>query len=352
MVCYHGELAPGKKAWRRQRQKLRTAGNERSAVLLIPIAITPSTIPTTGVARAKIVFGSGVQVPKLDVSNTTFNITIGGQGVADLYQDDNNNNIFYFSIPAGTAGPADVTISGISVPGMPWLSATPPQTMTLPSFVQYTDDPAKGIKGFSDSNLVNIEEGKSYIDYQNANGGISNDDAVALMSNIREDAATVQTDLWKTFLVDKTLDQSAATDLQNQASQKNGDFLTAYPPTIISSGGSGAQTGVQVIATAPDAWMDGPTPGQFTVSRPAQSTSPLTVNYTVGGTGVAGTDYTALSGSIVIPANATTATITLTPIQHSLGGASKTVVVTISTSTSYQIGSANADTVTIHDYNP
>lgn len=44
MVCCLRDTAPGKKAWRRQRQKLRTARNERSAVLLIPLKVTWETI--------------------------------------------------------------------------------------------------------------------------------------------------------------------------------------------------------------------------------------------------------------------------------------------------------------------
>ena len=40
--------------------------------------------------------------------------------------------------------------------------------------------------------------------------------------------------------------------------------------------------------------------------------SPFTVNYTVFGTGVAGTDYTALPGSVVIPANATSVSVPVT----------------------------------------
>ena len=48
MVCCHSKLAPGKKAWRRQRQKLRTAGNERSAVLLIPDSIQRDGNPING----------------------------------------------------------------------------------------------------------------------------------------------------------------------------------------------------------------------------------------------------------------------------------------------------------------
>ena len=52
-------------------------------------------------------------------------------------------------------------------------------------------------------------------------------------------------------------------------------------------------------ATATEA---GPTTGQFTVTRTGATTAALTVNYAVAGTATAGSDYTALAGSVTIPA--------------------------------------------------
>ncbi|WP_395753935.1 Calx-beta domain-containing protein [Prosthecobacter sp.] len=46
------------------------------------------------------------------------------------------------------------------------------------------------------------------------------------------------------------------------------------------------------------------TPVKFYVSRSGSTTAALTVNYTIGGTATSGSDYTALPGSIVIPAGA------------------------------------------------
>lgn len=119
-------------------------------VMLLPVQMTPQTIPTTGVARASLKFGSGFTVPTIDPENPP-TITIGGQPVTDIHQDDLDPHIFYFEPPPSptqAAGQFDLVISGISIPGMPCLSATPPTPLTLPNFVQYTDDSVMAKQGF------------------------------------------------------------------------------------------------------------------------------------------------------------------------------------------------------------
>ena len=46
----------------------------------------------------------------------------------------------------------------------------------------------------------------------------------------------------------------------------------------------------------------GTNPGEFTLTRTGDTTTPLTVNYGVGGSAVNGFDYPPLLGSVVIPA--------------------------------------------------
>ena len=72
--------------------------------------------------------------------------------------------------------------------------------------------------------------------------------------------------------------------------------------------------------------------GTFTVSRAAGEsvTGPLVVNYTVGGTAVAGQTYGALSGSVTIPAGSTSGTIEIVPLDDPATTSNTTVVVTLS----------------------
>ena len=63
---------------------------------------------------------------------------------------------------------------------------------------------------------------------------------------------------------------------------------------------------------------------------------------------MAGTHYTALSGSAVIAAGALSATIAVVPVENSLADGDKTVVLTVSPSAAYSVGSPTA-TITVHD---
>ena len=111
---------------------------------------------------------------------------------------------------------------------------------------------------------------------------------------------------------------------------------------------------VTLAATDPSAVENGPNnTGTFTVTRPATLTNlPLTVNYSVSGTAANGVDYQPLSGSIVIPASASSNTITITPIMDAVfDSPDKWVKLTLAPG-NYSIGTPSNDTVTIQDVAP
>ena len=80
-------------------------------------------------------------------------------------------------------------------------------------------------------------------------------------------------------------------------------FPNTNPPPVVT-----------IVASDPDASEIGPDTGTFTVTRTDGTNSDLTVFYHVGGTAKPGRDYQALSGHLTIPAGASSADITLTPI--------------------------------------
>ena len=104
-------------------------------------------------------------------------------------------------------------------------------------------------------------------------------------------------------------------------------------------------TTVSVVATSPSADTGGSNPGVFTFARTGDLSQPLTLAYTVGGTAVAGTTYTALPGVITIPAGSATATVTVNPTPQ-LSAASSTVIATLAAGSGYSIN-AGVATVTI-----
>jgi len=107
-------------------------------------------------------------------------------------------------------------------------------------------------------------------------------------------------------------------------------------------------TTVTIAATKPNADKSGSNPGQFTVTRVGDFLTPLTVNYTVGGTGVNGVDYAPLyPATVTISSGASSATIAVTPTANLLSTASATVTLTVAAGTGYVPGTQNTATVTI-----
>jgi hypothetical protein len=106
---------------------------------------------------------------------------------------------------------------------------------------------------------------------------------------------------------------------------------------------------VTVVATTPTAAKLGLVPGAFTVTRGGDTSTPLLVNFTVGGTATAGSDYVSIPASVTIPAGASAATVTVTPIANGIPVGATTVVLALASDFSYTTGTLASDTVTIRD---
>ncbi|HKI70822.1 MAG TPA: S8 family serine peptidase, partial [Verrucomicrobiae bacterium] len=116
------------------------------------------------------------------------------------------------------------------------------------------------------------------------------------------------------------------------------------------SGGSTSQgPTVTVVATDPNASEQGPDSGTFTISRTGDTSTALTVNYTLGGTAQSGTDYEQLGTSVTLAAGAASTTVTVTPIDDTQVEGNETVVLTISADAAYSVGSPSSATITIAD---
>jgi predicted extracellular nuclease len=108
------------------------------------------------------------------------------------------------------------------------------------------------------------------------------------------------------------------------------------------------------IAANPAATTEGSAlSGLFTISRSGDTTNPLTVNFTTGGTATSGNDYLTptsfATNSIEIPAGQSSATIAISAIDDIDIEAVENVSVTLGTSVNYSVGSSNTATVTIND---
>ncbi|MCM3901685.1 MAG: PKD domain-containing protein [Pyrinomonadaceae bacterium] len=106
---------------------------------------------------------------------------------------------------------------------------------------------------------------------------------------------------------------------------------------------------VSIDATDPDAAEVGGDSGTFTVSRTGPTTSSLTVSYTITGSATNGNDYTTLPTSVVIPAGAASASITVAPLDDAAFELPESVVLTLVAGSNYLVGSPHFAGVTIAD---
>ena len=92
------------------------------------------------------------------------------------------------------------------------------------------------------------------------------------------------------------------------------------------------------------------TNGSFQVVRTGDTANALTVQYSIAGTASSGIDYTALSGSIIIPSGSSTAIIPVTVLDDLIIEATESVIVTITNDVAYQIDvNSSSATVNISD---
>ena len=117
----------------------------------------------------------------------------------------------------------------------------------------------------------------------------------------------------------------------------------------ITPSAPGAPDTVTITATNPNANTGGSDPGSVTVTRSGDTSSALTVNYTVAGSAVNGIDYQGLSGTLTMPAYVSSMAIAVTPNPTLSTSPSSTVVLTLASGSSYTVGSPSTATVTIQN---
>ena len=145
--------------------------------------------------------------------------------------------------------------------------------------------------------------------------------------------------------VDETIDlEVVSLDVATQIDPQNTATLTILDDDSADVGVSGTSDGDET----------GPVDGVFTVSQSAQSSSATVLGYSVGGSATSGSDFTALSGSVTIPAGSTEATITVPVIDDAVVEAGETVMVTLDGITSGDVdvsidGASDSGSITISD---
>lgn len=128
----------------------------------------------------------------------------------------------------------------------------------------------------------------------------------------------------------------------------------------VADGAGGVATGEIAVAVLPppvsisvaisDSSLSEPSDGGiFKISRAGSSASPLTVKYSMSGTAANGIDYKQLSGTVVIPANASYTLLNVTPIDDKLIEGIETVTLTLTPMPEYAISGSGSATLQLYD---
>ena len=125
----------------------------------------------------------------------------------------------------------------------------------------------------------------------------------------------------------------------------NGTYSVGSSSSVTITIINDAITVVTVFPTAEPASTS--SPGVFTIKRDGDLTEALVVNYNVSGTAVAGKEYVALSGSVTIPANATTADVSLTAIDTGVLEPDESITLTLTNDYNYDIDTPASATIAI-----
>lgn len=120
--------------------------------------------------------------------------------------------------------------------------------------------------------------------------------------------------------------------------------------TVVIADDDTALPKVDLAVTTPATTENSASPAVFAISRTGSTAAALTVNYAVSGTATSGSDFTALTGSVTIPAGNASATVEVASINDSISENLETVIVTLSTNAAYVIDPlAMAGTASIYD---
>ncbi|MGB5353331.1 MAG: Calx-beta domain-containing protein, partial [Woeseia sp.] len=169
------------------------------------------------------------------------------------------------------------------------------------------------------------------VNYSVAGTATADTDYTALTGSVSIPANTLTATIDVTGInVDALVEGTETVEVTLNSTDNAGITVAASPNDVASIDILDANSATVSIAPTTDANESGPVNGQFTVTLTTASATATLVNYSVAGTATADTDYTALTGSVSIPANTLTATIDVTGINvDALVEGTETVEVTL-----------------------
>ncbi len=330
----------------------------------VTLAVSPSSVTEDGTANMVYTFTrSGVTTNPL-----TVNYTVGGTAT---------NGTDYTSIPTSVTFAANSATATVIVDPTADTTVESNETvaLTLATGTGYTvgtpnaatgtilnDDLPSITLAVSPSSVT--EDGTANLVYTFTRSGVTTN---ALTVNYTlGGTATLNTDYTRsgtnntvtfaagsstaTVIVDPTADTTVESDETVALTLATGTGYTVGTTTAVT----GTITNDDVtlpsitLAVSPSSVTeDGTSSLIYIFMRTGDTTNPLTVNYTVGGTATNGTDYTSIPTSVTFAANSATATVIVDPTADTTVESDETVALTLASGTGYTVGTTTAVTGTI-----
>jgi Ca2+-binding RTX toxin-like protein len=153
-----------------------------------------------------------------------------------------------------------------------------------------------------------------------------------------------------TVIVDPTADTTVEDDETVALTLASGTGYTVATTTPVTGTINNDDFPSITLAVSPSSVTeDGTTNLIYIFIRTGDTTNPLTVNYSIGGTATNGNDYTSIPTTVIFEANSAIATVTVDPTADTTVESDETVSLTLASGTDYTIGTTTAVTGTINN---
>ncbi len=155
------------------------------------------------------------------------------------------------------------------------------------------------------------------------------------------------TDENRTITITPAAGQSGTTTITVAVTDQSDLTTTATFELTVTETASPASVSVSVAPAS--VTEDGAGELVYTFTRTGSTAAALPVSYTVGGTASSGVDFTALPGTVTIPAGATSATVSVNPTDDTTDEPNETIIVTVTDTAAYDVAAAASASGTIID---
>ncbi|GBE72959.1 hypothetical protein myaer87_01860 [Microcystis aeruginosa NIES-87] len=314
-----------------------TLSNAVDTAVTVNYATADGTATTTdndyiGIAATPLIFNAGE-------TSKTITVAVNGDNQVE------SNETFFVNLSSLNANGRNVTIADNQGQG-----TITNDDVILPSITLAVSPSSVTEDGTSNLLYIFIRTGDTTnpltVNYSIGGTAINGTDYTLLPTSVTFEANSAIA----TVIVDPTTDTTVESDETVVLTLASGTGYTIGNPNAVT----GTITNDDVIlpsialAISPSSVTeDGTSNLLYIFIRTGDTTNPLTVNYSIGGTAINGTDYTLLPTSVTFEANSAIATVIVDPTTDTTVESDETVVLTLASGTGYTIGNPNAATGTI-----